>query len=107
MTYRPRVLDRELEERLRSAGAVLIEGPKACGKTETARQVAESTVLLDLDENARQAASLAPHRVLEGDTPRLIDEWQLAPEIWNHVRREVDARHEPGQFILTGSLIPA
>ena len=107
MTYRPRVVDREFQERLESGGAVLIEGPKACGKTETARQVAGSAVFLDIDENARQTASMAPQRLLEGATPRLIDEWQLAPEIWNHVRRAVDARRESGQFVLTGSLIPA
>jgi len=107
VTYRPRVLDGELADRLKSAGAVLIQGPKASGKTETARRIAGSAVFLDVDANARQAVTLAPGRVLEGKTPRLIDEWQLAPEIWNHVRHEVDARGEPGQFILTGSLIPA
>jgi predicted AAA+ superfamily ATPase len=107
VTYRPRVVDHELEERLQSAGGVLIEGPKACGKTETAGRAAGSAVFLDVDENARQAASITPRRLLEGDSPRLLDEWQLAPEIWNHVRREIDARREPGQFILTGSAIPA
>ena len=107
VTYRPRVLDGELADRLKSAGAVLIQGPKASGKTETARRIAGSAVFLDVDANARQAVTLASGRVLEGKTPRLIDEWQLAPEIWNHVRHEVDARGEPGQFILTGSLIPA
>jgi hypothetical protein len=106
MTYRPRVVDRELQERLESSGAVLIEGPKACGKTETAGQVAGSAVFMDIDQNARLTAAVAPQRLLEGATPRLIDEWQLAPEIWNHVRREVDARKESGQFVLTGSLIP-
>lgn len=107
VAYRPRVMDAELADRLLSAGAVVIQGPKACGKTETARRVAKSAVFLDIDANARQAATLAPERVLEGETPRLIDEWQLAPEIWNHVRHEIDARAQPGQFILTGSLIPA
>ena len=89
------------------AGAVVIEGPKACGKTETARQIARSEVLLDIDPAARQAASITPARVLKGDTPRLVDEWQQVPEIWNHVRREVDRRRKPGQFILTGSSLPA
>lgn len=107
VTYRPRIIDAELAKRLLSAGAVVLEGPKACGKTETAGRIAGSAVFLDIDANARLAATLAPDRLLEGETPRLIDEWQLAPEIWNHVRHEIDARGKPGQFILTGSLIPA
>jgi uncharacterized protein len=106
-TYKPRVADDELEERLRSAGAVLIEGPKACGKTETARQLAASEVLLDIDQNARAAVALNPALVLDGDTPRLIDEWQVEPAIWNQIRRAVDDRDEPGQFILSGSAVPA
>lgn len=88
-------------------GAVVVEGPKACGKTETARQVAASEVLLDIDEAAKQAVAVDPGLVLEGETPRLIDEWQREPRIWDRVRREVDARGGPGQFILTGSAIPA
>lgn len=106
MPYVPRIADSELEARLRSAGAVLIEGAKACGKTETARQVARSEVLLDIDSAARDAAELNPGLVLEGDVPRLIDEWQLEPEIWNHVRRAIDERVDPGQFILAGSAQP-
>jgi len=86
---------------------VLIEGPRACGKTTTARQFAASEVLLDIDEDARQAAEVEPSLILQGPTPRLIDEWQLEPKIWNHLRREVDDRGEPGQFILTGSAVPA
>ena len=104
--YVPRIADSELEKRLKSAGAVLVEGAKACGKTETARQVANSEVLLDIDRDARDAAELNPGLVLEGDVPRLIDEWQLEPEIWNHVRRAVDDRVAPGQFILAGSAQP-
>jgi uncharacterized protein len=107
LVYRPRVVDRELRQRLAATGAVVIEGPKACGKTETARQAAASEVLLDVDENARQAVSVDPGLVLEGETPRLLDEWQLEPAIWNHVRRAVDERAVPGQFILTGSAVPA
>lgn len=107
LRYQPRVIDAELDERLKTVGAVLIEGPKACGKTETARRVAASEVLLDVDENARAAVSVDPSLVLEGDTPRLIDEWQVEPRIWNHVRRAVDERREPGQFILAGSAVPA
>jgi uncharacterized protein len=84
----------------------VIEGPKACGKTATARQVAASEVLLDVDANARQAIAVDPALVLEGPTPRLIDEWQIEPAIWNYVRRAIDDRSDPGQFILTGSAVP-
>jgi uncharacterized protein len=107
MSYLPRVVDQELEKKLAATGAVVIEGPKACGKTETARQVAASEVLFDIDENARQAVGVDPRLVLEGDAPRLLDEWQLEPEIWDHVRRAVDASSSPGQFILTGSAVPS
>ena len=107
MTYHPRIVDRELAERLQATGAVVIEGPRACGKTTTARQIAASEARLDVDEVARRMAGLEPARVLVGDTPRLIDEWQIEPAIWNHVRRAVDDRHLPGQFILAGSALPA
>ncbi len=106
MAYRNRIVDEELTARLRATGAVLVEGPKACGKTATARRVAASEVLLDVDIAARQAIALDPALVLDGATPRLIDEWQLEPAIWNHVRRAVDDRGQPGQFILTGSAVP-
>ncbi len=105
MLYQPRIVDSELADRLAAQGAVLIEGPKACGKTETARQLAESEVLLDVDANARHAASVDPSLILAGQMPRLIDEWQLEPEVWNHVRRWVDDKQ--GRFILTGSAVPA
>ncbi|MDP2959341.1 MAG: DUF4143 domain-containing protein [Longimicrobiales bacterium] len=95
-----------MSELLSSVGAVVIEGPKACGKTETARQVAASEVRLDVDQNARQAVAIDPSLVLEGAAPRLIDEWQMAPALWNHVRRAVDDRRAAGQFILTGSAVP-
>ena len=107
VAYLPRIVDAELAARLGATGAVVIEGPKACGKTATARQVAASEVLLDVDANARQAVAVDPALVLEGATPRLIDEWQLEPELWNHVRRTVDDRGRPGQFILAGSSVPA
>ena len=107
MTYRPRIVDTALASRLASTGAVVIEGPKACGKTMTARQAAASEVLLDVDQRARAAISIDPTLVLEGDAPRLIDEWQIEPAIWNHIRRTVDERARPGQFILTGSAVPA
>jgi len=106
MSYISRVADLELQERLASAGAVLIEGPKACGKTETARQQAGSEILLDVNRKAREAAEINPGLILAGETPRLIDEWQVEPDIWNHVRREVDRREDPGQFILAGSAQP-
>ena len=107
MTYHPRIVDHELTEHLQATGAVVIEGPRACGKTTTARQIAASEARLDVDDLARRLARIEPARVLIGDVPRLIDEWQLEPPIWNHVRRAVDDRRLPGQFILTGSAVPA
>lgn len=107
MDYRPRIADQELRSILAGAGAAIVEGPRACGKTSTARQVCQSEVLLDVDENARAAAVLDPALILDGDVPRLIDEWQLEPAIWNHIRRAVDERGRPGQFVLTGSSVPA
>lgn len=107
LTYLPRVVDSELDARLGAAGAVVIEGPKACGKTETARRRAASSVFLDVDENARRAAQIDPGLVLDGRVPRLIDEWQIEPSIWNHIRRAVDDRGRAGQFVLTGSSVPA
>lgn len=107
MAYIPRVVDAELASRLAAMGAVVIEGPKACGKTVTAREVAQSEVLLDIDEAAKAAAAVDPALLLPGDPPRLLDEWHVAPALWNLVRREVDKRGLPGQFILTGSAVPA
>lgn len=105
--YRPRVVDAVLADRLASAGAVLIEGPKACGKTFTAEQQAASRVYLDTDDQARAALSIDPSLVLSGDPPQLIDEWQLgATKVWNHVRAEVDRRQASGLYILTGSATP-
>lgn len=106
-TYSPRIADRELQSRLERIGAVVIEGPKACGKTETAKQLAASEVRLDVDAGARAALAADPQVVLAGATPRLIDEWQVEPSVWNIVRREVDDRGQLGQFILTGSAVPA
>lgn len=107
MTYVPRIVDSELRGHLAALGGVVIEGPKACGKTATARQVAVSEVRLDVDTSMRQAIRVDPRLILDGPTPRLIDEWQLEPAIWNHVRRAIDDRGEPGQFVLTGSAVPA
>ena len=105
--YRKRVADTELAELLATSGAVLVEGARAVGKTATAMRASASHVLLDVDPNARRMTGIDPAAVLAGDTPRLLDEWRLAPEIWNHVRRAVDERRESGQFILTGSAVPA
>ena len=107
--YRPRIVDEMLKDKLEAKGAVLIEGPKWCGKTTTALQVAAS--VLRMDEPSRRAANIQmseiePERLLEGDTPRLIDEWQIAPKLWDAARYEVDIRGEEGQFILTGSAVP-
>ncbi|MBI4668041.1 MAG: ATP-binding protein [Elusimicrobia bacterium] len=107
MGYRNRIADAELIQRLLSAGAVVVEGPKACGKTTTARRIAASEVLLDVDQTARRAVDVHPAIVLEGKSPRLIDEWQAASDIWNHIRRAIDMRGRPGQFILAGSAVPA
>ncbi|MDE2793572.1 MAG: DUF4143 domain-containing protein [Gemmatimonadota bacterium] len=104
--YRPRVADAELKRRIVRSGAVLIEGPRACGKTVTASQIAASSVMLDAEPSARRAAAVDPGFLLEGETPRLIDEWQLVPDIWNRVRHAVDGRPGRGHFILTGSTVP-
>ena len=107
MDYLPRIVDRELSERLHSAGAVVIEGPKACGKTWTAEQQSADRLLLDVDDSARTAIEIAPEVALDRPAPLLLDEWQEVPRIWNHVRRAIDERQLPGQFILTGSSTPA
>ncbi|OAM88545.1 DUF4143 domain-containing protein [Termitidicoccus mucosus] len=106
MAYSKRFADKELSEKLSEAGAVLICGPKACGKTETALQAAASVVRLDTDEQARIAMGVEPARVLQGARPRLLDEWQEFPGLWNRVRREVDEAKQDAQFILTGSANP-
>lgn len=106
-TYVPRLVDDQLRRGLRSSGAVLIEGPKASGKTSTARQQAASVVRLDASPQVRAAGTADPNLLLAGETPRLIDEWQLVPDVWNAVRYQVDERQADGQFILTGSATPA
>ena len=107
MQYHPRLIDDMLAKRLKSAGAVLIEGAKGCGKTETATKAAKSAVRFDADEQVRVMMQIDPRMVLEGEAPRLIDEWQVYPEIWDYVRRAVDERKQKGQFILTGSASPS
>ena len=107
--YKKRIADEILRKRLGAIGAVLIEGPKWCGKTTTAMQQANSILFMQDSSNAamiNQMADIDPKLLLEGDTPRLLDEWQVAPELWDAVRFEVDMRNAPGQFILTGSAVP-
>lgn len=108
--YLPRITDKLLDERLKAKGAILIEGPKWCGKTTSAKEFAKSFIAMDEPDKTKQykqMAELNPSALLEGETPRLIDEWQLAPNLWNAVRYEVDKRDDFGQFILTGSAVPA
>lgn len=108
--YRKRIADNILARKLEGKGAVLIEGPKWCGKTTTAEQVAASVLYMDDPEKKEQnitMSELNPKRLLKGETPRLIDEWQLAPKLWDAIRFEVDHRGELGQFVLTGSAVPA
>lgn len=107
--YLPRIADKVLQLALQASGAVLIEGAKGCGKTRTAQQAAKSTLMMqdpDRKSTYLQAASLKPSLLLEGDTPRLLDEWQIAPVLWDAVRFAVDQRDATGQFILTGSAVP-
>lgn len=106
--YRPRVADALLKKKLAGKGAVLIKGPKWCGKTTTAEQVANSVLYMSDPASREQNINLAnvtPSLILEGPTPRLIDEWQVAPELWDAVRFEVDHRKGHGHFILTGSVV--
>jgi len=104
--YLERIVDQQIKRKLGAMGGVVIEGPKACGKTMSAQRFAASEARLDVDDGLREAAALDPASVLEGSAPRLIDEWQLEPSIWNHVRRAIDDRDGPGQFLLTGSVMP-
>ncbi|MEI6621120.1 MAG: DUF4143 domain-containing protein [Actinomycetes bacterium] len=105
--YLPRIADGELQRRMSSSGAVLIEGPKASGKTETAVQLAATRFTLDTDAAARTAVRTAPELLFAQPTPILFDEWQAVPQIWNLVRHEVDSRSpQRGQFILAGSATP-
>ena len=108
--YKKRIADILLEEKLEAMGAVLIEGPKACGKTTTAEQQAKSVLYMDDPASIQQNLQLAEtniKRLLQGDTPRLIDEWQIAPQIWDAIRFETDHRKGDGLFMLTGSAVPA
>lgn len=106
--YMHRIADNLLDDKLEAKGAVLIEGPKWCGKTTTAVQKSKSILHMDKPSEIKQNLSLAelnPEALLEGETPRLIDEWQIAPMLWDTVRYEVDERKAVGQFILTESSV--
>lgn len=107
--YKKRIVDSILERKLEGMGAVLIEGPKWCGKTTSAEQKAKSILYMNEPQKSAtylQLAKMSPKSLLTGETPRLIDEWQLAPSLWDTIRFEVDHRDEEGQFILTGSSVP-
>lgn len=106
MSYIKRIIEDDLVEKLSASGAVLIKGPKSCGKTATANQFAKSVLEMDRDKQVPLIMATNPQLLLAGETPRLIDEWQEHPEIWNYVRHEVDDRKAKGQFILTGSANP-
>ena len=104
--YYPRICDKVLIRKLQLTGATLIVGPKWCGKTETALQAARSVIYIQSDPQYKETGKIMPSLLLEGETPRLIDEWQDVPELWNAVRHSVDQRRKQGQFILTGSATP-
>jgi len=107
--YLPRIADKLLSDKLEAKGAVLVKGAKWCGKTTTTLQIAKSALFMQDPENKSQNLALAeldPKLLLQGETPRLIDEWQLAPNLWDAIRFEVDQRGEFNQFILTGSSLP-
>ena len=108
--YKKRIADELLKRKLKGKGAVLIQGPKWCGKTTTAEQIASSILYMANPEEKEQNLTLAdlnPSLLLKGDVPRLLDEWQMAPKLWDAVRFEIDHRGQEGQFILTGSSVPA
>lgn len=106
MSYIKRIIETELVMKMAASGAVLIKGPKSCGKTATAQQYAQSVLSLDRDPQVPVMMATNPQLLLEGKKPRLIDEWQEQPEIWNYVRHEVDFQQSKGLFILTGSANP-
>jgi predicted AAA+ superfamily ATPase len=101
--YIKRIVDQELADQMQSMGAVLIEGPKWCGKTRTSLEASRSAFFVS---QTRELATDLPEVALSGETPRLIDEWQLVPKLWDHARALIDERAEPGQFIFTGSVVP-
>ncbi|MDR1632843.1 MAG: DUF4143 domain-containing protein [Dysgonamonadaceae bacterium] len=106
MPYKFRIIEEEISRKLTASGGMLIRGPKSCGKTETAKQFARSILQVDQDEQVPFIMATDPKRLLLGDTPRLIDEWQEQPKLWNYIRHEIDNRKRKSQFILTGSANP-
>lgn len=107
--YKPRIMDSLLKKKLQAKGAVLIEGPKWCGKTTTAEEIAASKIMLartDIKNNFKSLLEIDIDAALAGDAPMLIDEWQTVPKLWDAVRYTVDHRRKMGQFILTGSAVP-
>ena len=109
MKYINRIVDKQIENKLSIVGAVVIKGPKWCGKTTSAKRIAKSVLEMqnpDLQDNYIELANTKPSLLLEGEKPRLIDEWQLAPKLWNAVRYAVDKEGVPGEYILTGSATP-
>lgn len=106
VAYRARVADKIVPSYLAAFGAVVVEGARATGKTSTALQHSRSSVRLDVDPSLVDVAHVSPDLILAGDAPRLVDEWQLVPSLWNVIRHEVDARQAKGQFILSGSATP-
>ena len=106
MNYQKRIVDELVSEQLNAAGAVLIRGPKGCGKTETARYHSKSEIAIDDSPAIKTAMQSDPRLLLQGGVPRLVDEWQEQPQLWNTIRHEVDRRKTKGQFILTGSANP-
>ena len=107
--YKRRIMDSLLEKKLQAKGAVLIEGPKWCGKTTTAEEIAASKIMLakpDIKDHFKSLLEIDSDAALAGETPMLIDEWQTVPKLWDAVRYTVDHRHAMGQFILTGSAVP-
>lgn len=108
-SYKKRIADEIIRKKLRGKGAVLVEGPKWCGKTTTSEKMSKSVLYMAEPDNMKQnlmLADISPSLLLQGEIPRLIDEWQIAPKLWDAVRFEVDHRAEEGQFILTGSAVP-
>ncbi|MBQ7919098.1 MAG: ATP-binding protein [Lachnospiraceae bacterium] len=108
--YKTRIADELIKKKLKGKGAVLVEGPKWCGKTTTSEELANSVLYMSKPDSVKQnlmLADISPSLLLTGEVPRLIDEWQIAPKLWDAVRYEVDHRSEEGQFILTGSAVPA
>lgn len=106
VAYLPRTVDARVDRLLHAMGGVVLEGPRACGKTSTGLRHARSSIRLDASPEAVTLAELDPVSLLQGEVPRLVDEWQLAPTLWNVIRHEIDGRQAPGQFILSGSATP-